>query len=293
MDKTVLDQLNDPLVHLVRNCLDHGLEPPEERLAAGKPRQGTLRLCAEQRGDRVWVVVTDDGRGLDAARIRAKAVAKGLLAADATPSEQELFQMIFLPGFSTADKVSQLSGRGVGLDVVKKRLELLRGTVELRSQHGQGMEIRMSLPLTLAIIEGLMVGVDGERYILPLGIARETIELSRRQRMSANGRNVVELRGELLPYLRLREIFGLPGEPPELERVVIVELEEKRVGLAVDEVFGNHQTVLKSLGWLSRHVRVFSGVTVLGNGRVALILDTPALVAYDATRRGTAFGLAI
>ncbi|MBI5380631.1 MAG: chemotaxis protein CheA [Opitutae bacterium] len=293
MDKSVLDQLSDPLVHLVRNCLDHGLEPPAERAAAGKPRRGTLRMRAEQSGDRVGIVISDDGRGLNAEKIRAKAIARGLLAAEARPSDQELYQMIFLPGFSTADTVSQLSGRGVGLDVVKKRIELLRGTVELRTRPGQGTEIRLSLPLTLAIIEGLMVEIDGDRYILPLSIARETIELSQAQRAAGNGRNVVELRGELIPYLRLRDVFALPGAGPAVERVVIVELEDKRLGLAVDAVLGNHQTVLKSLGWLGQHVQVYSGATVLGDGRVALILDVPNLVAYAAARKRAGLGMEI
>lgn len=284
MDKTVLDQLADPLMHLVRNSLDHGCEPPETRLAAGKPRAATLTLRAEQRGDRVWIVVADDGRGLDAAKIRAKAIERGLLAADANPSEQEIYQYIFLPGFSTADKISEVSGRGVGLDVVKRSIEALRGTIELRSQPGRGAEIRLSLPLTLAIIEGLMVRVAGDRYILPLSSARETIELRRDRQLAANGRRVVERRGELIPYLRLREVFDYPGEPPPIERIVIVELEDKRIGFAVDEVLGNHQTVLKSLGWLSRRVDVFTGATVLGDGRVALIIDIPGLVAFDAAR---------
>ena len=284
MDKTVLDQLADPLMHLVRNSLDHGCESPEDRVAAGKPRTATLTLRAEQRGDRVWITVADDGRGLDAARIRAKAIARGLLAADANPTEQEIHQFIFLPGFSTADKVSELSGRGVGLDVVKRSIEALRGTIELRSQPGRGAEIRLSLPLTLAIIEGLMVRVDGDRYILPLGSAREAIELRRDRRLAANGRNIVDLHGEMMPYLRLRELFDYSGEPPPIERIVIAEVEDTRIGIAVDEVLGNHQTVLKSLGWLGRRVDVFTGATVLGDGRVALIVDIPGLVAFDAAR---------
>jgi two-component system chemotaxis sensor kinase CheA len=291
MDKTVLDQLADPLMHLVRNSLDHGCESPDEREAAGKPRTATLTLRAEQRGDRVWIIVADDGRGLDAARIRSKAIARGLLAPEANPSEQEIYQYIFLPGFSTAEKVSEISGRGVGLDVVKRSIEALRGSIELHSQPGRGAEIRLSLPLTLAIIEGLMVRVEEDRYILPLGSARETIELHRDRRLAANGRNLIELRGELVPYLRLREVFDYNGEPPPIERIVIVEVDDRRIGLAVDEVLGNHQTVLKSLGWLSRRVDVFTGATVLGDGRVALIIDIPGLVAFDAARVPAGIGL--
>ena len=291
MDKTVLDVLADPLMHLVRNSLDHGLEPAAEREAAGKTGRGTLRLKAEQRGDRVVVSVGDDGRGLDAERIRAKAIRQGLLAADAHPTEAELFQMVFLPGFSTAEAVSQVSGRGVGLDVVRRQVEQLRGKVELRSERGRGAEFRMSLPLTLAIIEGLMVEVDGERYILPLGIACETIELSRAQRTAGNARNVVELRGELVPYLRLRDLFHFTSEPPAVELVVVVEIEDQRLGLVVDKVIGNHQTVLKSLGWILRRVEVFSGATVLGDGHIALILDVPAVLAHQRKQLGTGQGL--
>lgn len=293
MDKTVLDALADPLVHLVRNSLDHGLEPAAERVAAGKSPRGTLTLRAEQRGDRVLVIVADDGRGLNPEKIRAKAISSGLLASDANPTEAELFQMIFLPGFSTADTVSQVSGRGVGLDVVRRQLDQLRGRVEVRSERGRGAEFRLSLPLTLAIIEGLMVEVDGDRYVLPLGIARETIELRHAERTAGNARNLVELRGERVPYLRLRDVFKLSSAPPDPEFVVVVELEDQRLGLVVDRVIGNHQTVLKSLGWIGRRVPVFSGATVLGDGHIALILDVPALLALDHQARGVTRGLEI
>lgn len=291
LDKTVLDALADPLVHLVRNSLDHGLEPPAERLAAGKPPRGTLTLRAEQRGDRVLVSVRDDGRGLDPEKIRAKAVARRLLAADANPTEAELFQLIFLPGFSTAATVSSVSGRGVGLDVVRRQVDQLRGKVEVRSERGRSAEFRLSLPLTLAIIEGLMVEVAGDRYVLPLGIARETIELPRAARTAGNARNLVALRGERIPYLRLRDVFRLAGDAPDPERVVVVELEDQRLGLVVDRVIGNHQTVLKSLGWIGRRVPVFSGATVLGDGHIALILDVPALLAHSQANRGPSRGL--
>lgn len=293
LDKSVLDQLNDPLVHLVRNCLDHGLEPPAERTAAGKAPGGTLRLSAAQQGDRVRITIADDGRGLDPARIRAKAIDRGLLAPGAALTEAELFQLIFLPGFSTAATVSTVSGRGVGLDVVKRNIEHLRGTVELTSRPGRGTEIRLSLPLTLAIIEGLMVGVDGDRYIMPLSAARETIELTAEQRTSHNGRNLVELRGRRIPYLRLRDLFGQTSAPPPVERVVIVEFEDQPLGLVVDEVVGNHQTVLKSLGWLSHRVRIFSGSTVLGDGRAALIFDLAGLVDFARRRQAGTQGLAV
>ncbi|MFT3867995.1 MAG: chemotaxis protein CheA [Nibricoccus sp.] len=287
MDKTILERLNDPLVHLVRNSLDHGLETPDERIATGKPVVGKLRLSAAQKGDRVVISVGDDGRGLDPAAIRAKAIERGLLQPDATLTDNELFQMVFLPGFSTAKAVSSLSGRGVGLDVVKRTIDQLRGRIELRSTHGKGAEFRLSLPLTLAIIDGLMVSVGKDHYILPLSAARETIDLPPSHRADAGRRNLVDLRGEFIPYLRLRDLFDYGTPPPALrERVVIVELEQSRLGLVVDEVLGNHQTVIKSLGWIAPEAPVYSGATVLGDGRVALIIDIPALAAYAAQQTG-------
>ena len=293
MDKTMLDALADPLMHLVRNSLDHGVETVAERVAAGKPPRGTIKLRAEQRGDRVVVSVIDDGRGLDSERIRAKAIARGLLAAEARPTESELHQFIFLPGFSTAATVSNISGRGVGLDVVRRQVDQMRGRVEVRSERGRGVEFHLSLPLTLAIIEGLMVEVDGDRYILPLSIAREAFDLSHARRTAGNGRNVVELRGGLVPYIRLRDLFAFTTEPPATERVVVLELEDRRLGIVVDRVIGNHQTVLKSLGWLGRHVTLFSGATVLGDGRVALVLDVPALLAHHQVHHEAAAGMEV
>ena len=283
MDKTILDRLNDPLVHLVRNSLDHGLETPDERIAIGKDPVGKLRLSACQKGDRVVITVGDDGRGLDPAAIRAKAIERGLLAPDATIADNDLYQMVFLPGFSTAKSVSALSGRGVGLDVVKRTIDQLRGRIELHSTPGKGAEFSLSLPLTLAIIDGLMVSVGQDHYILPLSAARETIDLPASHRAEAGRRNLVDLRGEFIPYLRLRDLFDYGAPPPELrERVVIVELEQSRLGLVVDEVLGNHQTVIKSLGWIAPEAPVYSGATVLGDGRIALIIDIPALAAYAA-----------
>ncbi len=286
LDKTVIDQLGDPLLHLVRNCLDHGLEPPEARIRQGKPRAGRLRLAADHQGDRVVITVADDGKGLDAAAIRGKAVERGLIPADASMSEAELHNLIFLPGFSTAQKVTSVSGRGVGMDVVKRQIDLLRGAVELQSQPGRGTSFRLSLPLTLAIIEGLMVEVDNERFILPLGMVTETIELTRAQRLDDNARNAVAVRGALVPYLRLRDLFGFPDGDAPLERVVIVNLEDRRLGLVVDRVLGNHQTVLKTMGRMFQGVTIFSGATILGDGAVALILDVPSLLRHSRAKVG-------
>jgi two-component system chemotaxis sensor kinase CheA len=281
MDKTILERLNDPLVHLVRNSLDHGLETPAERIACGKDATGKLRLAAHQKGDRVVITISDDGRGLDPVSIRKKAIERGLLAAEATPTNAELFQLVFLPGFSTAKNVSALSGRGVGLDVVRRTIDQLRGRIELNSEPGKGTEFRLSLPLTLAIIDGLMVSVGKDRYILPLSLAREAIDLPADHHIGSGRRNLVNVRGEFIPYLRLRDLFDYGTPPADLrERVVIVELEQSRLGLVVDEVLGNHQTVIKSLGWIAPEAPIYSGATVLGDGRVALIIDIPALAAY-------------
>lgn len=282
MDKSMLDQLNEPLVHLVRNSLDHGIEGPDTREQAGKPRRGRLRLAAEQRGDRVWVTVADDGRGLNAEAIRQKAVARGLISPDARMSESELYQLVFLPGFSTAATISQTSGRGVGMDVVKKRIELMRGTVTLHSVPGRGAEVRLSLPLTLAIIEGLMIGVGTERYVLPLSFVREIIERPRISRDHRSSVNLVELRGRAVPYVSLRESFRLPPADAAVQRIVVIDVDGSLVGVAVDEVFGSHQTVLKPLGWLGKHVNIFSGATITGDGRVALIIDVHTLLAGAA-----------
>lgn len=291
IDKTMLEHIKDPLVHLVRNCMDHGFELPAERERAGKPRRGTLRLSAAQEGDRVCLTVADDGRGLDTARIRAKAVERGLVAPEAKLSEKEVQQLIFLAGFSTAERVSEVSGRGVGMDVVKRAIEALRGTIEIESKPGRGTTVTLSVPLTLAIIEGLMVGVDGDRYILPLSSVLETITFDPSSRTRSNGRNLVELRRELVPYVDLRDVFAAHSGRPREQRAVIVECDGSRVGLVVDVVFGNHQTVIKPLGWAARQAGVFSGSTILGDGRVALICDIPALVARAVAAGPVASGL--
>ncbi len=292
MDKSMLDQLNDPLVHLVRNSLDHGIELPEERLAAGKPRRSQLRITAEQRGDRICITVADDGRGLDSNAIRARGIAKGLISPEANLSEAELHALIFLPGFSTAQTVSELSGRGVGMDVVQKRIEQMRGSIELHSQRGRGTEVRLSLPLTLAIIDGLLVGVGRERYIVPLGLVREIIERPVPCDQADADRNLISLRGTAVPFLRLCQVLSVNDRPARaIERIVIVELAGALLGLAVDEVLGSHQTVLKSLGWAGQRIEVFSGATIMGDGTVALIVDVPALARHAAEQQGVSSGL--
>jgi two-component system chemotaxis sensor kinase CheA len=280
LDKTVLDQLGDPLVHLIRNGIDHAIGTPEERIRNGRPRRGTIRLTATHAGSHVVIAIQDDGRGLDAEAIRAKAMEKGLISAETTLSEKEIFNLIFLPGFSTAKQITSVSGRGVGMDVVKKQIDALRGGIQLTSQRGVGTTISLTLPLTLAIIDGLLVELDGDQFILPMSAVTETVELHRAERARKNQRNVVIVRDELIPYLRLRELFDLGGEEPAIEKVVIARHEGHRIGLVVDRVLGSHQTVIRPLGRFYRHIEVCSGSTIIGDGRVALILDVAGLVHH-------------
>lgn len=278
LDKTMIERIADPLVHLIRNAVDHGQEGAERRLASGKPAQGTVRLSAVYAGAEVAISVVDDGAGLDPARIRAKAEEQGLLAPDARISEQDLYQMIFAPGFSTAREVTSLSGRGVGMDVVKRTIDGLRGKIELSSTPGQGTTMTLRLPLTLAIVEGMLVRVGAGRYSIPLSAVEECVELPADIARQSRGRSFLDIRGSLVPFIRLREVFGLTGEPDPYQKVVIVSSGEGRVGLVVDQIIGNTQTVIKQLGKLHADLPNFSGATILGDGSVALILDTARLV---------------
>lgn len=288
MDKTVLDQLGDPLVHLIRNSIGHGIESPEVRAAAGKPRRGIIRLAAAHIGSNVVITIADDGRGLDPEAIRAKAVEKGLIAAAAKLSEREMYELIFRPGFSTAKQVTNVSGRGVGMDVVKRQFEALRGQVAMTSEFGKGTTLTLTLPLTLAIIDGLLVEIGRDQFIVPMSVVTENVELPHVDRTRNNGRNVVAIRGELVPYVRLRDAFAITGTELDVEKVVIAKHGQDRVGLVVDRVLGNHQTVIQSLGKFYRDIELVSGATIMGDGRVALILDLGGLVrAANAPRPGT------
>jgi two-component system chemotaxis sensor kinase CheA len=284
LDKTVIEQLNDPLVHLIRNSIDHGLESPEQRLAAGKPAQGQIRLAAQHTGDKVLISITDDGKGLDRARIQARAEEHGLIQPGAKLSDSELFQLIFQPGFSTAQQVTNLSGRGVGMDVVKRTLDSLRGSIDIASNPGTGTEITLRLPLTLAIIDGLLVRVGQGRYVIPLSAVEECVELPAEEAGRANGCSFLNIRDELVPFLRLREMFKTTGEPDRYQKVVVVSSNDSRVGLVVDQVIGDHQTVIKSLSKLHAGIGTFSGATILGDGTVALILEIANLVAKGQVR---------
>jgi two-component system chemotaxis sensor kinase CheA len=284
LDKTMIERLADPLVHVIRNAADHGLESAGDRTAAGKPPGGRISLIARHAGAEVLISVGDDGRGLDAKRIRAKAEENGLIAPDAVLSDAELYPLILQPGLSTAKEVSALSGRGVGLDVVKRTIESMRGSIDIATQVGKGTEITLRLPLTLAIIEGLLVRVADARYAIPLTAVEECVELSEADATRSKGRSFLNIRGELVPFLRLRELFDEPGEPDAHQKVVIVAAADTRVGLVVDQIIGSHQTVIKSLSKLHADVPSFSGATILGDGAVALILDVPHLIALGQAR---------
>ena len=278
LDKTVIDQLNDPLVHLIRNSMDHGIESPEARAAAGKPDRATIRLSARHSGAQVLIQVRDDGRGLDAHAVRARAIERGLIDDSAVLSESDVLSLILSPGFSTARKVTDVSGRGVGMDVVRRNVEALRGSIEISSQPGAGLTVTLRLPLTLAIIDGLLVRVGSTHFVLPLANTLECFELTRQDIAAAHGNHLANVRGETISYIRLSEYFEMEAPRPEREQIMVVEVESGHYGLVVDEVLGNHQTVIKNLGRLYRDVPMVSGATILGNGTLALILDPHRLV---------------
>ena len=278
LDKSVVERIADPLMHLVRNGLDHGLETPEQRIAAGKPAQGKLILSACHESGSILIRITDDGRGIQREKVLARAWERGLLEPGVVPSDADILKLIFEPGFSTAEKVTNLSGRGVGMDVVRRNIEALRGTVLLTSEAGQGSTIEIRLPLTLAIIDGFLVGVGESRFIFPLDAVVEVIEnRPATADMDASGRGVVELRGQVLPVVSLRALYGLDSPAPERASVVVIQSGGQRFGVLVDQLLGQHQTVIKPLGRMFRSLRGMSGSSILGNGEVALIFDVASL----------------
>ena len=281
LDKTMIERLADPLVHLIRNSIDHGIESPERRLAAGKGERGRVKLSATHSGAEVAISISDDGKGLDAQRIRAKAEEAGLIAPDAKIADAELYQMIFHPGFSTAGEITSVSGRGVGMDVVKRTIEGLRGSIDLSTRHGEGTTATLRLPLTLAIIDGFLVGVGSASYVIPLDAVVECIDLTDEE-ASQHNRHYINLRGEVLPFLRLKELFEIDTPRARRESVVVVKYGNSRAGLVVDTLLGESQTVIKPLGKLFERMRCIGGSTILGNGEVALILDVPNLVQQFA-----------
>ena len=273
LDKTVVEKIGDPLMHLVRNSMDHGIESAEVRAQRGKPAQGTLRLNAFHDSGAIVITVQDDGGGLKRERILAKAVERGLVEAGHHLSDSEVYALIFEPGFSTAEKVSNLSGRGVGLDVVKRNITALRGTVSLDSEEGVGTTVTVRLPLTLAIIDGFLIEVGKSVFAIPLDMIEECVAYS-----AEEGRDFTNLRGQVLPFIRLRELFAIKAAPPRSENIVVLKYAGQKAGLVVDTLLGEFQTVIKPLGQMFNQVTCISGSTILGSGDVALILDVPALV---------------
>ena len=279
IDKTVIDRLDEPLMHMIRNCADHGIEMPDVREAAGKPRRGCIHLSAEHSAGNVIIHVRDNGGGLKRDRIIQHAIDRGLISPDAQLTDREAYNLIFLPGFSTAAEVTNVSGRGVGMDVVKKTIEDLRGSVVVFSTPGQGTQIDVILPLTLAIIDGLLVSIGGQSFVLPLAVVEECIELRRStQAKSTIGGNLANVRGTLIPYIRLREVFNIAGEAPEIEQIVVSHVKGQKIGLVVDTVIGEHKTVIKSLGRAFRGSTEFSGATIMGDGSIAIIIDVARLI---------------
>jgi two-component system chemotaxis sensor kinase CheA len=278
LDKTVIEKIGDPLMHLVRNAIDHGIEPAEVRLTNDKTSTGTLQLNAYHDSGSVVIEVIDDGAGLNRDRILQKAKAKGLVAKDAELDDSEIYNLIFAPGFSTADSVTSLSGRGVGMDVVKRNVTALRGTVDVYSQPGEGTTFRVRMPLTLAIIDGFLVGVEQSSFVIPLDTVLECVELDEIDKKISADRNYINLKGEVLPFIRVREMFSLGGVAPRRENVVVVQAGDTKVGLVVDRLMGEFQTVIKPLGNIFNHVAGVGGATILGNGEVALIFDVRGLL---------------
>ncbi|NMF97865.1 chemotaxis protein CheA [Aromatoleum toluolicum] len=280
LDKSVVEKLGDPLMHLVRNAIDHGIEPAAVRLARGKSKKGRVGLNAYHDSGSIVIEVSDDGSGLSRERIRHKAIEKGLIDESMPLGDDELINLIFEAGFSTAEKVTNISGRGVGMDVVRRNIQALRGTITVSTRDGEGSTFTIRLPLTLAIIDGFLTSVDKSSYVIPLDSVVECIELGA-ERLD---RNYLNLRGEVLPFVNLRELFEIDGEPPSRRSVVVVQYAGSKVGIVIDKLHGEFQTVIKPLGALFRHLRGIGGSTILGSGDVALILDVPALVDIASRR---------
>lgn len=279
LDKSVVEKIGDPLMHLVRNALDHGLETPEERVAAGKSATGKLQLNAYHDSGHIVIEVNDDGRGLARDKILKKAIEKGIVTPEQMLSDAEVNMLIFAPGFSTADKVTDISGRGVGMDVVKRNIEALRGSVQVRSRPGNGCTFEIRLPLTLAIIDGFMIGVGGSVYVIPLSYVRECLELPV-DALGTDDRMDIhyDLRGEFLPCVRLRKVFHPGAKRPKRENIIVVSFGGMKAGIVADQLHGESQTVIKPLGNLFEQNRAISGATIMGNGDVALIIDVPKLI---------------
>ncbi len=279
LDKTIIENLTDPLLHILRNSLDHGIEDPATRIKQGKPRQGTILLKAFYSGANVHIQISDDGAGIDAEKIRQKAIAKGLISPEATLSNKELLDFIFLPGFSTASNVTEVSGRGVGMDVVRRKIADIRGEVEVESKLGVGTVTTIKLPLTLSIIDGLLVKVFDTFYIIPLSSV-DKIYAAEHKKLYNTFNHLIVLDGQQIPFFYLREEFTLEENKANLEQVIVVRYEDRRIGLVVDQVVGEYQAVLKPLGKYYKNQEIISGATILGDGTIALVIDTNKAIKY-------------
>jgi two-component system chemotaxis sensor kinase CheA len=277
LDKNIIEKLTDPLLHILRNSIDHGIETPEEREKAGKPKEGKITLKAYYSGASVHIQVHDDGKGVDAEKIKNKAVQRQIIASDSNLSRKEILDLIFLPGFSTSTNVTDVSGRGVGMDVVKRNLADIRGEVEVDSEPGSGTTLTVKLPLTLSIIDGLLVQLSDNQYVIPLS-AVDKIYAARHSDVVDTFNNLIVLDGERIPFFYLREEFGLPESDSETEEIVVVQYDNNRIGLVVDNVIGEYQAVLKSLGKMYKYQDMISGATILGDGTVALVMDTNKMI---------------
>jgi two-component system, chemotaxis family, sensor kinase CheA len=279
VDRSVIERLSDPLTHIIRNSVDHGIESPADRLAAGKGEEGTIRLAAEHRGGRIVIEVRDDGAGINAERVLRKAREKGLVSADATLTDDEINNLIFMPGFSTAESVSDISGRGVGMDVVRSNIQDVGGRISLKSERGRGMTIQLALPLTLAVMDGMVIKVGRETYVMPMPGIVECLRPSRNDVQNLIGsRGMLQLRGDLVPLVRLSDLLDVSPAESNDSVVIITEAgDESRFGLIVDELLGHQQVVIKSIEESYGSVPGIAGATILGNGRVAFILDVDKL----------------
>ncbi len=277
LDKSIIDGLTEPLMHIFRNAIDHGIESTQERLAKGKPRQGKIVLKAYYSGTNVYIQVKDDGKGIDVEKIRQKAIARGFIAPEANLSYKELLNLVFLPGFSTAAKVTEVSGRGVGLDVVVKKITDIRGDVEIESQLGVGTTFTIKLPLTLSIIDGLLVKINHTNFVIPLSYVDKCFEITN-EKLEKSFNNKMILDGNLVPLVNLRKEFDITDNRPELQQIIQVNHDEVKIGLSVDMVLGEYQAVLKPLGRMFKDLEIISGATILGDGTIALVLDPGKII---------------
>ena len=277
LDKNMIEKLNDPLIHLIRNAIDHGIEADAVRMINMKPKRGEIRISASHSGTNVLIRVQDDGAGLDPEKIRKRAIERQIISPDTTLSEKEIYHLIFMPGFSTKNEITSVSGRGVGMDVVLRNVQSLNGSVDVESVKGKGSTVTLRLPLTLGIIDGLLVKVEEEHFVFPLSTVEECVELINHNGHSKKQSRMIDIRGHAVPYVRLREQFYSSNEIPNIEQLLVMRVNGERIGFTVDTIIGEQQIVIKQLGKMYQDIRGLSGATILGDGTVALILDTQQL----------------